>query len=416
MKKFYIILTVLALTLACTVSAVSGVTYCDTTTEIVKDENLTFLQDPGLSLQEYIGMQVLIYNSTAKNYDKVYVKASQQTPNGIVESVIEGIPYMGYYLIFEQPVKSWSMTEAVTMTLCAEKGNVVYEGVTFCASVQFLAMEKLAAAKETGNTGMCAALVDMLNYGASVQKAFNYNAENLPNSDLGEFAYMGSVSLAMFKKFGVVGDSYSSGSIYIMDDDGKLESSGMYYDLSWGQVMARKLGTTCTNFSKGGLSTRTWLTDDKGLPLLLATEPQDIYYLMLGINDRGAYNYVLTGSVADIKENCEENPDTFYGNYGKIICKIKEHAPDAKLIISTMARNDGSYAPFNKAIEEIAAYFDIPCVKQHENEFFTSDFYKNNIVNNHPTAPLYSGMANELQKMFEQAIRDNMDYFKDYIA
>ena len=419
MKKICIILTALVLVAACAVGLTSGVAYGDTGNTLVKADNLNFLQTPSLSMQAYIGMQVMIYSATAGEYEKVYVKAAQETPAGKVETILEGEDYMGVFLVFEQQIQSWSMTEQVTMTLCGEKNGTIYEGETVSASVQSLTMAMLPSYQEKGNIQMCTALVDMLNYGANVQKAFNHNMENLPNADLGEFVAYGSdsyTSLSMFQKFGVVGDSYASGSIFTEDEEGNPVPIGTFYDLSWGQVMARRLGTTCTNFSEGSLSTRTWLTSKKGLSLLLSTEPQDVYYLMLGINDRGAYNYVLTGSIDDIKENCEENPDSFYGNYGKIICKIKEHAPNAKLIISTMARNDGSYAPFNVAIQEIAEYFDIPCIKQHENEFFTSDFYKDNIVGNHPTAPLYAGMAIALQKMFEEAIIENMDYFNDFVG
>ncbi len=224
------------------------------------------------------------------------------------------------------------------------------------------------------------------------------------------------VSLSMFEKFGVIGESYSSGAIYVLNEDGSQKSAGSYYNLSWGQMMARKLGTTCTNFSKGGLSTRTWLTDDKGLPLLLSTEPQNIYYLMLGINDKTKHGAEYIGTMSDIQEDYTQNADTFYGNYGKIISHIKAHAPNAKIIMSTMTGKTGTNKQFNDAIEAIAAHFGIPCVKQYENDFFNSDFYRNNIVVDHPTAPVYAGMANALQKMFETAVRDNVAYFNDYIG
>lgn len=224
------------------------------------------------------------------------------------------------------------------------------------------------------------------------------------------------VSLSMFEKFGIIGDSYSSGAIYVLNEDGTQKSAGTYYNLSWGQIMARKLGTTCTNFSKGGLSTRTWLTDDKGLSLLLSTEPQNIYYLMLGINDKTKHGVEYIGTISDIKADYAQNADTFYGNYGKIIGNIMTYAPNAKIIMSTMTGTTGTNKQFNDAIEAIAAHFDIPCVKQYENDFFNSNFYKNNIVVSHPTAPVYSGMANALQKMFEDAIRDNVTYFNDYIG
>lgn len=215
-------------------------------------------------------------------------------------------------------------------------------------------------------------------------------------------------NLSIFEKFGVVGDSYASGAIYTD------VTQGSFYNLSWGQIMARSLGTSCTNFSAGGLSTRTWLTHEKGLTLLLETEPQNIYYLMLGINDKSKHGVDYIGTIADIKPDFTQNADTFYGNYGKIIEYIKTHAPYAKIIMSTMTGKTGSNKSFNDAIEAIAEHFGIPCVKQYEEDFFQSNFYKDNIVTDHPTAPVYSGMANALQKMFEDAIVKNVGYFNDY--
>jgi len=182
------------------------------------------------------------------------------------------------------------------------------------------------------------------------------------------------VSLGMFEKFGIVGDSYTKGTVYILNSDGTLKSAGYYENLEWGNIMAKKLGTKCTNFSWGGLSTRTWLTDSHGLAALLAAEPQNIYYLMLGINDKQTYGSENIGSLADIRDDFTQNADTFYGNYGKIICHIKAHAPEAKIIISTMTGVTSMNKLYNDAIEEIAEHFGIPCAKQYEYEFFSSDF------------------------------------------
>lgn len=223
------------------------------------------------------------------------------------------------------------------------------------------------------------------------------------------------VSFGMFKNFGIVGDSYACGSVFVLQEDGSYAGAS-YEDLSWGQILARRHGTKCANFSRGGLSTRTWLTDSRGLYALQATEPQDIYLLMLGINDKGVYGEDGIGSIYDIKEDYRDNADTFYGNYGKIISSIQAHAPNAKIIISTMTGVTSSNKAYNDAIEEIAAYYGIPCVKQYEYSFFNSDFYLKNMVYGHPTAAVYSGMANALEEMFEDAVYNNMDYFKDYIG
>lgn len=58
-----------------------------------------------------------------------------------------------------------------------------------------------------------------------------------------------------------------------------------YYNLSWGQIIARKYGSECLNLSKGGLTTRTCLTDLKGLPEMLTSDTQQLYMCALGHND-----------------------------------------------------------------------------------------------------------------------------------
>lgn len=226
------------------------------------------------------------------------------------------------------------------------------------------------------------------------------------------------INLSMFEKFGVVGDSFASGALMTDPNTGEA-----HYNLSWGQVLARNLGTECINFSEGGLTTKTWLTSAKGLPLLLSSDAQDIYYLALGIND--AYHLsnepiVPLGTISDIKADYRQNPDSFYGNYGRIIDQIKAKAPKAKLVMFTVATySNATYSSPNKtsisnAIKEIASHYSIPVIEQDADWFFRSDFYLNNMVFSHPTAPLYSGMANAFKRMIESVIHDNYSYFADY--
>ena len=216
-------------------------------------------------------------------------------------------------------------------------------------------------------------------------------------------------SIAMFEHFGVVGDSYASGQIY---NSGNV-SIGTFYNLSWGQIIARKNGISCINFSSGGLSTRTWLTHSKGLPLVQSSDAQNLYILALGINDKSlGLEYI--GTISDIHDDSSLNADTFYGNYGKIISAIKAKAPNAKLIISTLSGNsdEGSIA-INQAIIEIANHFSIPYIVQYSYEFFKSRFYLN-MQGGHPTAPIYAGMANALETLINECIYYNYSYFKDY--
>lgn len=205
---------------------------------------------------------------------------------------------------------------------------------------------------------------------------------------------------SMFEKFAVIGDSYASGQIYNADNT----SLGTFYNLSWGQVLARKHGNVCINMSKGGMTTVSWLADNsKGLGLLQNSEVQQLYICALGINDS---SYVELGSASDIGTSAE----TFYGAYSRIIDAIISKAPNAKIIIATLA--NASKYDYNNAIIDIANHYGIPCIREDEDEFFLSSFYKDNMVGGHPTAPVYAGMATAFDRMIQQCIVDNVDYFK----
>lgn len=233
-------------------------------------------------------------------------------------------------------------------------------------------------------------------------------------------------SVGMFEKIAIIGDSYASGEIYKQTDTdyNYTSSNGIhyyvkdYYNLSWLQVMARKNGVKGVNLSVGGLSTRTWLTDKNGLQKMLTEEAQNLYIMGLGINDVGKLGTSYIGSVSDIHdEDYALNADTFYGNYGKIIEHVKNHAPNCKIIMMAMANNtNATYVAYNTAIVNIANHYDIPVIKQYDDEFFLSDFYKNHMINGHPTADVYSGMALAIERLICDVIKDNYSYFVDYVG
>jgi lysophospholipase L1-like esterase len=213
--------------------------------------------------------------------------------------------------------------------------------------------------------------------------------------------------LALFNKFGVVGDSFASGQLYFNNEYTENHA------VSWGQILARKKGTTCTNYSAGGLSTRTWLTHSKGLPALLANPAEDVYYLALGINDYGKLGESYIGTINDITDHTNYNDygDTFFGNYGRIIEQIRTHAPNAMLVMFTCANTSTVPALFNAAIIQIAEHYGIPYIVQAEDEFFESDVYTN-MAGGHPTAIGYAGMACAFERLLTRCVCENIDYFK----
>lgn len=231
----------------------------------------------------------------------------------------------------------------------------------------------------------------------------NYEINKL-NLDFNERDYF---DFAVFENIGVVGDSYASGYI---DNSSK-------YNLSWLQIMARNLGVTGYNFSSGGMTTATWLTDaNRGLQYLLNTQKCGLYFLALGINDyiNGGANYL--GSIADINDSDpSQNANSFYGNYGKIISQIQTYSPSSRLVLLTIARDGNIPTSYNNAIIEIANHFNIPYIVQLDDWYFKSTIY-NNMINGHPTALGYSGMSKALQRLLTKCVINNFDYFKNYIG
>ena len=210
--------------------------------------------------------------------------------------------------------------------------------------------------------------------------------------------------ISMFSSIGIIGDSYASGELAF---DGNYVD---HYEISWGQILGRKNGINVTNFSKGGLTTQTWLTNEHGLTLLNSSPKCDLYILALGINDyfRGKEAYL--GTTSDISTQS----DTFYGNYSKIINAIKSKAPDSKIVISTIAYKSDLTDKYNDAIKKLATHFNIPVIDQQTEPFFSSDYYLNHMQGGHPTGPVYSGMAKAIQNLIEQSMSDNLSYFETF--
>lgn len=232
-----------------------------------------------------------------------------------------------------------------------------------------------------------------------------------------EFDYA-KPSLAMFGKFGVVGDSYASGVLEDLEHTQKdifaQMTPEMTENLSWPTMLARKWGTSMLHLAKGGLSTRTWLTDDQGLKKLNESDPQDIYYLCLGINDY----YGLGDSYLGIESDMESGADSFYGNYGKIIKAIKAKAPLAKIIMFGIAITPGDshdrQLRFSDAQYKIAQHFGIPYISENDDELFNSDYYTKSMGFGHPSSYLYGAIAEAFERLIQKTIYRNRDYFYSY--
>lgn len=220
--------------------------------------------------------------------------------------------------------------------------------------------------------------------------------------------YESFIPASLFGTIGVIGDSYSSGSIYL-DSSNRVTR----YEMSWPQVLARKNGIKAINFSSGGLTAKTWLSDKNGLQKLQSEEPCDLYIVVLGIND--SYTSFAVGSISDVNDdNPEENADTFYGNMARILKSIMAKSERSKIICSLICSSKiDSHDAYDKAIKDLSERYGIPVINPFDDKFFQSSYYSNK-VGGHPTGPMYAGMASAFERLISRCIVDNNGYFKDY--
>lgn len=223
-----------------------------------------------------------------------------------------------------------------------------------------------------------------------------------------------AINLSMFERVGVIGDSFASGS-------SDYNHGVTNYPISWLQIMKRMHGwTEADNYSVGGLTTRTWLTNSNGLTKLQNSGWKQLYFIALGINDSNpnADRNVPIGMIADFN-NTTTPPDTFYGNMGRIYRAIKAKNSAAVVCFITIPRFDAEgetprYAPYDVAIKAMASATHSILIDSNTIGLFHLQSWTNNLASSHPTAPLYSAMAKAYSKAFEDAALANIGYLKTY--
>lgn len=214
-----------------------------------------------------------------------------------------------------------------------------------------------------------------------------------------------TVSLGIFDKITVVGDSYSAG--WLLKPDGSS-----FYDKSkfqWPRLIGKKYGFTVNNLSMSGWTAQDFVNNK--LSDIANSKPQDAYIIALGINDQSNGKETL-GTKNDLKQNYQSNPDSFYGNMGKIIGTIKANDSNARIILLTIMRNDGAVTDsFNSAIKEIAGHYGLPVADITSDPYFQTDTYNQRKAGGHPTIVGYGALAEHLDKVLQNAILNNYDYF-----
>lgn len=223
---------------------------------------------------------------------------------------------------------------------------------------------------------------------------------------------------ACFHTVGCIGDSLASGECYSNETGTPIPHD--LYEYSWGQCMARRSRCTYYNFSRGGMTAGSWLSDiEHGYALASdGNHVCDAYIIGLGVNDSNYYKDRI-GTIADIHLNDPSlNPDTFYGNYGKIISLMLGINPRAKFFCLTAYMN---ISAINNAIRTIVNYFNsnidstmchlIDLNANYQSEY-SNDFIIGNTRYGHYNALAYNYMANIIIKEINYVMYTNYDAFK----
>lgn len=220
----------------------------------------------------------------------------------------------------------------------------------------------------------------------------------------------------IFRTIGCIGDSLASGELEYTKEDG-TKGYKDYYEYSWGQYMARTCGNTVYNFSKGGMTAKGYhkFAEERGF--WNDEYKCQAYIIALGVNDIDHERSTLaTGEVGDLdKEDYDSETNcTFAGEYEKIIRKIKEVQPKARIFLITMPNNRRKGAEHSELLTKMAEAYEYTYVIDlfKYGPSYRGEFSKNYFLGGHMNPMGYMVSAKLIMSYIDYIIRHNMDDFK----
>lgn len=221
--------------------------------------------------------------------------------------------------------------------------------------------------------------------------------------------------VSVFRKIAVVGDSLASGELEAWDI-GSPRTYHDYFDISWGQYIARLAGTTVYNFSRGGMTASEYCNSfADAMGYWNTDKAAQCYIIALGVNDLFGLNQEI-GSVADIDRDWHMNKATFCGYYARIIQHYKEIQPDAKFFLVTMPSYENpedKKIGHRKLLYDLAEYFtNTYVVDLHQyGPVYDEEFRRKFFVGGHMNSAGYLLTARLITTYIDYIIRHNMDDF-----
>lgn len=210
---------------------------------------------------------------------------------------------------------------------------------------------------------------------------------------------------------GIIGDSLSSG---VTHNGTTLITD---YNYAWWRVLERDSGQKYIPFAQGGLTTRSWLSNY----LANALKPENkccAYTIGLQVNDAYSLGDSYLGTPDDIDlADYNNNNDTYYGNYAKIIQALTANNPKCKFFLFTEPRKTGEAdSKWNGAVRYIAELFDncyIVDLQDMYNSLYLGGFIKDTIgPQAHYPSIAYSYMGKLIEKAIGETIKENAGDFK----
>lgn len=219
----------------------------------------------------------------------------------------------------------------------------------------------------------------------------------------------------IFKEIGIIGDSLSAGEFESHDEHGNIVYHDMY-EYSWPAVLQRLTGTVCHNYSRGGMTAREYYESwaDKND----FWQWNQAYIIALGNNDVFVCGHPV-GSVEDIHPQApESNPDTFFGNMGRIVSKLKSMEKDARIFLVSMQRRgeeagDPIICGIADEMKKMCRLFSYTYLidMAHDGPVYDEEMRKIFAMGFHPNAVGYYSYGLMIGNYIDYLIRKNPDDF-----
>lgn len=217
-------------------------------------------------------------------------------------------------------------------------------------------------------------------------------------------------SVNVFDSIAGVGDSYTMALCGNQAGTTLTE----HPEQSYIATMGKRAGVPWYLYGRSGATSSSFIQQD--LQSLLDSPARGLYIINIGQNDINTGT--TEGTISDIHDdNPSLNPDTYYGNMGKIIAAIKAHAPIAKIVLvkSWVNHNiwgtETSYQKLDPAIQNIADHFGIPTIAPYDDQYFNSYYHNYRRAQGHPSILGYTMMGIAMERLFSKCVMENYNYF-----